>query len=132
MRITMLKSKIHRATITQADLNYVGSLTLDPDLMEAANMREYEKVGVLNVNNGQRFETYLIKGERGSGTLCLNGACARLGQVGDLVIVITYAEMTPEEADEHAPVAVFVDAQNRVTSVEHGVRPGLFDVPGFA
>ena len=114
MLITMFKSKIHRATVTEANLNYVGSLTLDPDLMEAANLRAYEQVHVVNVNNGERFETYVITGERGSGVVCLNGAAARLGHAGDLVIVISYAQMTPEEADLHEPVSVHVDAANRV------------------
>ena len=114
MLITMFKSKIHRATVTEANLNYVGSLTLDPDLMDAANLRAHEQVHVVNVNNGERFETYVITGERGSGVVCLNGAAARLGHAGDLVIVISYAQMTPEEADLHEPVSVHVDAANRV------------------
>jgi len=123
MLIDMFKSKIHRATVTQADLNYVGSLTLDKDLIEAANMRVYEKVQVLNINNGQRFETYIIEGERGSGVVCLNGACARLGEVGDVVIVVTYAQMTPDEAEEHVPVSVHVDRDNRITYVDEKVDP---------
>ena len=118
MTITMFKSKIHRATVTEADLNYVGSLTLDQELMEAADLRPYEQVQVLNVNNGQRFETYLITGERGSGVVCLNGAAARLGQPGDVVILISYAQMTPEEADEFSPVSVLVDEQNRMVRRE--------------
>ena len=116
MLITMFKSKIHRATVTEANLNYVGSLTLDPDLMEAANLRAYEQVHVVNVNNGERFETYVITGERGSGVVCLNGAAARLGHAGDLVIVISYAQMTPEEAEIHESVSVHVDAANKVLS----------------
>ena len=118
MLIAMLKSKVHRATITEADLNYAGSLTLDRDLMDAANMRAYEQVQVLNINSGQRFETYIIEGERGSGVVCLNGACARLGQVGDLVIALTYAQLTPEEAETFTPVTVHVDERNRITSVD--------------
>jgi len=118
MMITMFKSKIHRATVTEADLNYVGSLTLDQELMEAADLRPYEQVQVLNVNNAQRFETYLITGERGSGMVCLNGAAARLGQPGDVVIIISYAQMTPEEADEFSPVSVLVDEQNRMVRRE--------------
>ncbi len=118
MTITMMKSKIHRATVTQAELDYVGSLTLDKDLMEAANMRRNEKVQVVNVNNGSRFETYLIEGERGSGVLCLNGPCARLAQVGDVVILITYADMSPVEADTWEPAVVHVDRENRLTAIE--------------
>lgn len=118
MFLTMLKSKVHRATVTEADLNYVGSLTMDADLMDAAGMLPYEQVHVLNINNGARFETYLIEGERGSGTMCLNGACARLGQVGDLIIVVTFAQYTAEEARQIKPVAVHVDAGNRITGVE--------------
>jgi len=121
MVITMFKSKIHRATVTQADLNYAGSLTLDRDLMEAAGLRAYEQVDVLNINNGNRFTTYIIEGDRGSGVVCLNGACARLGEPGDLIIAVTYAQMTPDEADAHRPVTVHVDARNRVVDV---VREG--------
>jgi aspartate 1-decarboxylase len=120
MLITMFKSKIHRATVTEANLNYVGSVTIDRDLMDAAGLREYEQVDVLNITNGNRFTTYVIEGERGSGTLCLNGACARLAAVGDLGIVVAYAQMTPEEADRHTPVSVHVDGRNRVVSVERG------------
>jgi aspartate 1-decarboxylase len=118
MQLKMLKSKIHRATVTQADLNYVGSLTLDPDLMEAANILLHEQVHVLNINTGDRFETYVIQGERGSGVVCMNGAAARLGQPGDLVIVVTYAEMNPEEARNWKPTLVHVDDQNKITEVE--------------
>lgn len=117
MLITMFKSKIHRATVTQADLNYRGSLTMDLDLMEAAGMREYEQIQVLNINNGQRFTTYIIEGARGSGVMCLNGACARLGEIGDKIIALTFAQMTPEEADAHRPIAVHVDDQNRITEI---------------
>jgi aspartate 1-decarboxylase len=118
MMIHMLKSKVHRATITEANLNYTGSLTLDPLLIEAAGMLVHEKVQVVNINNGARFETYLIPGERGSGVACLNGAAARLGHPGDLVIIITYAMMDAEEAKKHAPVVVHVDEKNHVTHVE--------------
>jgi aspartate 1-decarboxylase len=114
MQIYMLKSKIHRATITEACLHYMGSLTVDPLLMEAANMREYEQVQVLNINTGARFETYLIEGERGSGVICLNGAAARLGQPGDLIIALTYCQLTPEEAKGHTPIVVHVDEHNRI------------------
>lgn len=118
MLITMFKCKIHRATVTQADLNYAGSLTLDRDLMDAAGMREFEQVDVLNISNGNRFTTYVIEGRRGSGVVCLNGACARLGKPGDLVIAVSYAQLTPEEADTFQPVTVHVDEDNRITKVE--------------
>lgn len=117
MFLTMLKSKIHRATVTQADLNYVGSLTLDPVLMEAADILPHEKVQVLNVNTGARFETYAIEGKRGSGVCCLNGPAARMGQVGDIVIVLTYALMSRDEAKALRPKNVHVDAQNRITEI---------------
>ena len=118
MLITMFKSKIHRATVTQADLNYAGSLTLDRDLMDAAGMREHEQVDVLNIDNGNRFTTYVIEGPRGSGVVCLNGACARLGQPGDLVIAVSYAQMTPEEADNFQPVTVHVNKNNQITKID--------------
>ena len=117
MLLTMLKSKIHRATVTQADLNYVGSLTLDPELLEAADILVHEKVQVLNVNTGARFETYAIEGERGSGVCCLNGPAARQGQPGDIVIVLTYAQMDRAEATAHHPKNVHVDGNNRVTEI---------------
>lgn len=107
MDIEILKSKVHRATITEANLNYVGSLTLDEDLMDAANMIENEKVQVVNVNNGARIETYLIKGKRRSGTCCLNGPAARKGAVGDIVIIISYAHMDFEEAKRFKPSIAF-------------------------
>ncbi|HTN38599.1 MAG TPA: aspartate 1-decarboxylase [Arachidicoccus sp.] len=107
MIIEVLKSKVHRATITEANLNYVGSLTLDEALMEAANMIEGEKVQIVNVNNGERIETYLIKGKRGSGTVCLNGPAARRGAVGDIIIIISYAHMEFEEAKKFRPAVVF-------------------------
>lgn len=124
MLLTMFKSKVHRATVTQADLNYVGSLTLDRDLIDAAGLRVYEQVDVLNITNGQRFTTYVIEGERGSGVVCLNGACARLGEPGDLVIVVSYAQVTPEEAGAMRPVTVHVDKRNRITEVERAKMPG--------
>lgn len=114
MEIEILKSKIHRATITEANLNYVGSLTVDEDLMDAANMIENEKVQVVNVNNGTRLETYLIKGKRGSGVCCLNGPAARLGAVGDIVIVISYARMEFEKAKSFKPWIVFPKQANRL------------------
>jgi aspartate 1-decarboxylase len=114
MEIEILKSKIHRVTITEANLNYVGSLTLDEDLMDAANMIEYEKVQIVNVNNGSRIETYLIKGKRGSGVCCLNGPAARQGAVGDIVIVISYATMDFEKAKSFKPSVVFPQTANKL------------------
>jgi len=114
MEIQILKSKIHRARVTQAELNYVGSITLDEDLMEASNLIENELVQVLNIANGERFETYVIKGERGTGTVCLNGPAARKVQVGDLVIVVSYAVMDFEEAKTFKPSLVFPDSNNRI------------------
>ncbi len=114
MEIEILKSKVHRVTITEANLHYVGSLTLDEDLMDAANMIEYEKIQVVNVNNGARIETYLIKGKRGSGVCCLNGPAARLGAVGDIVIVISYARMDFEKARQFKPWVVFPNSDNRL------------------
>ena len=114
MIIEVLKSKIHRVRVTQAELNYVGSITIDEDLMDAANIIANEKVQIVNNNNGARFETYVIKGERGSGTVCLNGAAARLVQVGDVIIIISYAQMDVEEAKKHEPILVFPDEHNRL------------------
>ncbi len=114
MFIEVFKSKIHRVRVTQADLNYIGSITIDEELLEAANILEGEKVQIVNNNNGERFETYTIRGERGSGVICLNGAAARRVQVGDIVIIISYALMTPEEAKTFRPVAVFPDENNRL------------------
>jgi aspartate 1-decarboxylase len=115
MMIEVLKSKIHRVTITQANLHYVGSITIDEDLMDAAGMIAGEKVQILNINNGERLETYIIKGERGSGQVCLNGAAARLVAVGDLVIIVSYAMMDFEEAKTFTPIVIFPDsATNRV------------------
>lgn len=114
MNRTMCKSKIHRATVTGADLNYVGSITIDPVLMEAADLLEYEQVAVVNVNNGARFETYVIPGVPGRGEICLNGAAARLAHPGDKVIVISYAQYNEEELEHYRPVFIFVDEQNRI------------------
>jgi aspartate 1-decarboxylase len=114
MIIEVLKSKIHRVKVTQSELNYVGSITIDEDLIEAANMIPNEKVQVVNNNNGARFETYIIKGERGSGTSCLNGSCARLAQIGDIVIIVSYAHMEMEEARKFEPILVFADENNRL------------------
>jgi aspartate 1-decarboxylase len=114
MIIEVLKSKIHRAKVTQAELNYVGSITIDEDLIDAANMIANEKVQIVNNNNGARFETYVIRGERGSGTICLNGAAARLAQVGDIVIIMSYAYMEMDEARKYQPILVFPDADNKL------------------
>jgi aspartate 1-decarboxylase len=117
---TMCKSKIHRATVTGADLNYVGSITIDPVLMEAADLLEFEQVAVVNVNNGARFETYVIPGVPGDGEICLNGAAARLAHPGDKVIVISYAQYNEAEMETYRPVFIFVDEQNRIS--RDGVR----------
>lgn len=114
MMVEVLKSKIHRVRVTQAELNYVGSITIDEDLMDAANIIANEKVQIVNNNNGARLETYVIKGERGSGTVCLNGAAARLVQVGDIIIVISYALMEFEKAKHHTPILLFPDTNNRL------------------
>lgn len=114
MQIQVLKSKVHRAVITEANLDYVGSLTLDQDLMDAAGMIEYEKIQVVNVNNGERIETYLINGKRGSGVCCLNGPAARKGMVGDVVIVISYGLLPIEEAKQYQPIVVFPGVGNRL------------------
>jgi aspartate 1-decarboxylase len=114
MHIQILKSKIHRVKITQAELHYVGSITIDENLMDAANIIENEKVQIVNVNNGERLETYVIKGERGSGQVCLNGPAARKAQVGDIVIIISYASMEFEEAKKYNPVIIFPDEQNQL------------------
>ena len=114
MNIEILKSKIHRATVTEADLNYVGSITIDEALMEAANLIENEKVQVLNVNNGERLETYVIKGAKGSGVICLNGPAARKAAVGDIVVIISYASMDFEEAKTFKPTIVFPNAENKL------------------
>ena len=114
MWIQVFKSKIHRATVTEANLNYVGSITIDEDLMDAAHLYEGERVQVVNNNNGERLETYVIRGERGSGTICLNGAAARLVQVGDIVIIIAYAFMTPEEVKDFKPASIYPDSNNKL------------------
>ncbi|MBL7739812.1 MAG: aspartate 1-decarboxylase [Chitinophagaceae bacterium] len=114
MQIDVLKSKIHRITITEANLNYVGSITIDEDLMDAANLIENEKVQVVNINNGERLETYVIKGKRGSGTCCLNGPAARKAAVGDIVIIISYAHMEFEEAKQFKPRIIFPKEGNKM------------------
>ena len=124
MLITMLKGKIHRAKVVQAELDYVGSITVDQDLLDAAGINEYEMVQIVDINNGSRFETYTIAGERGSGLICLNGAAARCVSVNDKIIIMSYASMTPEEARSHKPSVVFVNEDNtisRITTYEkHG------------
>jgi aspartate 1-decarboxylase len=118
MQRTMLKSKIHRATVTDADLHYAGSVTLDPVLLEAADIHEFEQVAIVDINNGARLETYTIAGEPGSGEVKLNGAAARLVHRGDLVIVISYGCYVPEELEHYAPRVVHVDADNRILAVD--------------
>jgi aspartate 1-decarboxylase len=114
MIIEVLKSKLHRVKVTQAELNYVGSITIDEDLMDAANIIANEKVQIVNNNNGARFETYVIRGERGTGIICLNGAAARLAQVGDIIIVMSYAYMEMDEARTYQPILVFPDGDNKL------------------
>ena len=125
MLATYLKSKIHRAVVTQAELDYVGSITVDRDLLEKSGIMEYEKVLVVDVNNGNRLETYTIAGEAGSGVICLNGAAAKLVTVGDKVIIMSFASMTPEEAKEFRPTVVFVDDDNKVSRVTSYEKHGL-------
>lgn len=122
--ISLLKGKIHRATVTQAALDYVGSITIDAELMQAAQIREYEKVQIADVNNGQRFETYVIAGEAGSGIICLNGAAAREVQVADKVIIMSYTWLSETEAAQHQPTVVLVDDQNKITKVAHYEKHG--------
>ena len=117
MTIEMLKGKIHRATVVQAELNYVGSITVDQDLLDASGILEYEKVQIVDIDNGSRFETYTIMGEPGSGMICLNGAAARQVQTGDHIIIMAYAQMTPEEAKDFRPQVVFVDEENRISRI---------------
>ena len=119
MTLRMLKGKIHRATVVQAELHYVGSITIDPELLEAANILEYEMVQVVDIDNGNRLETYTISGERGSGMICLNGAAARLVSAGDKVIIMCYCDMSPEEAETHQPHVVFVDEKNQIETITH-------------
>jgi len=118
MRRTMMKSKIHRATVTEANLNYEGSITIDERLMEAADLREFELVQVYNINNGERFETYVIRGEKDSGVICLNGAAARKVAVGDKIIIVSYASYEEDELKNHSPRIVLVDDENRIKSIK--------------
>ena len=127
MKLTMLKGKIHRATVRQAELDYVGSITVDPELMEAAGILEYEKVVIVDINNGSRFETYTIAGEPGSGMICLNGAAARCVSQGDKIIIMCYAEMTPKEAEEHKPKVVFIDDNNKITRLTSYEKHGRLE-----
>lgn len=124
MQLTMLKGKIHRAVVKQAELNYVGSITIDPKLMEAAGILEYEQVQIVDVENGNRFETYTIDGEPGSGMICLNGAAARQVQVGDHVIIMAYCQMDAKEAADHKPKVVFVDEENHIGRVSNYEKHG--------
>lgn len=114
MQITLLKSKIHRARVTQADIDYVGSITIDINLLHEAGIVEYEKVQIADINNGNRFETYTIAGEAGSGIICLNGAAAKCVNVGDTIIIMAYADMNPEEAVNHKPTVLFVNEKNEI------------------
>lgn len=125
MTVELLKGKIHRATVVQAELDYVGSITVDSDLLDAAGILEYEKVQIVDVNNGSRFETYTIAGERGSGMICLNGAAARCVSTGDKIILMCYAQFTPEEAAAHKPKVVFVDDHNHAVRVTNYEKHGL-------
>ncbi len=125
MTLTMLKGKIHRAVVKQADLNYVGSITIDSELMKAAGILEYEMVQIVDVENGNRFETYTIAGEKGSGMICLNGAAARQVAVGDHVIIMCYAQMSEQEAKEHKPYVVFTDEDNHIASISRYEKHGL-------
>ena len=127
MYLNMLKGKIHRATVMQAELDYVGSITVDEDLLEASGILEYEKVQIVDINNGERFETYTIAGERGSGMICLNGATARCVQKGDKIIIMCYCQMTPEEVKENPPKVVFVDEKNRISRVTRYEKHGRLE-----
>lgn len=125
MIMTMLKGKVHRATVVQAELDYVGSITIDEALMEASGICEYEQVQIVDINDGQRFETYVIAGERNSGMICLNGAAARMVQVGDKIIIMCYAGMSSEEMNGYAPKVVFVDDENKVKRITRYEKHGL-------
>lgn len=125
MLLNMLKGKIHRATITEAKLDYVGSITIDIELLEKSGILEYEKVQIVDVNNGSRFETYTISGERGSGMICLNGAAAREVQVGDKIIIMAYASMSPDEVKDNSPKVLFVDDDNKILRITRYEKHGL-------
>jgi aspartate 1-decarboxylase len=129
MRRRMMKSKIHRATVTDANLHYVGSITIDPLLLDAADILEYEQVAIVDIDNGNRFETYTILGEPGSGDMCLNGAAARLVHPGDKIIVISYADYEAAELNDYEPTVVHVDDRNRAITVGKGQAPGVYVDP---
>jgi len=122
MNITMLYSKLHRATVTDANLNYVGSITIDEDLLDAANMRVGQKIDIVNINNGERFSTYIIRGERGKGDICLNGAAARKVHKGDKIIIIAYASMSEEEAEQYQPKIVILNDDNTIAQQFEGLE----------
>ncbi len=124
MILTMLKAKIHRAVVTESNLHYVGSITIDKDLMEASGILEYEKVSVVDIDNGNRLETYVIEGECGSGIICLNGAAARLVQPGDKIIIIAYCQVDAEEAEMHSPKIVFVGSGNKIVEIKGSEEAG--------
>lgn len=124
MELTMLKSKIHRATVTQAELDYVGSITIDIDLLNASGIREYEQVQIVNINNGARFTTYTIAGEPGSGLICLNGAAARHVQVDDKIIIMCYAVLNETEVESHKPLVIFVDENNKIRHIKNYEQHG--------
>ena len=125
MELTLLKAKIHRATVTQADLDYVGSITIDSKLLAESGIMEYEMVAIADIDNGSRFETYVIAGEAGSGIICLNGAAAKCVNVGDKVIIMAYAQMTPDEAKSHKPTVLFVDDNNKIVRKANYEKHGL-------
>ena len=124
MELTMLKGKIHRATVTQAELDYVGSITIDTDLLNASGIREYEQVQIVNINNGARFTTYTIAGEPGSGLICLNGAAARHVQVDDKIIIMCYAVLNETEVESHKPLVIFVDENNKIRHIKNYEQHG--------
>ena len=125
MNITLLKAKIHRAVVKQADLDYVGSITIDSELLRKSGILEYEKVEIADIDNGNRFETYAIAGEAGSGIICLNGAAARCVSAGDKIIIMAYAQMSPEEAKTHKPTVLFVDQDNKIVRKANYEKHGL-------
>ncbi|TDT68611.1 L-aspartate 1-decarboxylase [Hypnocyclicus thermotrophus] len=124
MILSMLKAKIHRATVTQAELDYVGSITIDVELLEQSGINEYEKVHIVDINNGERFETYTIAGERGSGVICLNGAAARMVQKNDKIIIMAYCQLDSEEVENHKPKVIFVDDNNKITKISNYEKHG--------
>jgi len=127
MQLSMLKGKIHRATVTQADLNYVGSITVDKELLDAAGILQYEKVHIVDINNGSRFETYTINGEPGSGIICLNGAAARCVQTGDKIIIMAYCTLDEKEAENHEPKVVFIGEDNKIIDIHNYEKPGTYE-----